>query len=93
MMSRPVVVNAAGWFHILSFGLVLPAPAVLARRKVVPAEGPLPSRLRYFRGAALGLVMLTTLSLLVARARDMTLLPRAWPAAVESEPSPGRGMP
>ena len=71
--------NLAGWFHLGYFGVLLPALAVHQWKKLLPTDQPLPNRLRYFQKTAFGLVMLATLSLLVAWVQRIPLLPRSLP--------------
>jgi membrane protease YdiL (CAAX protease family) len=72
--------NLAGWFHIGYFGVLLPALAVHQRKRLLPTDRPLPDRLNYFRKTALGLLMLATLSLLVAWVQRVPLFPRLLPS-------------
>jgi membrane protease YdiL (CAAX protease family) len=71
--------NLAGWFHLGYFGVLLPALAVRVRRKQLPTDQPLPDRLRYFQKTAFELVMLATVSLLVAWVQRIPLFPRSLP--------------
>jgi membrane protease YdiL (CAAX protease family) len=79
MAPYPGTLNLAGWFHLGYFGVFLPAMAVHQRKKLLPTDQPLPNRLRYFQKTAFGLVMLATLSLLVALVQRIPLFPRALP--------------
>src|SRR5262245_48948710 len=72
-------VNPAGWFHLAYFGVLLPVVAVLQRKKALGTEGALPDRLRHFQRTAAMLVMLTVISLMVARVQWITLFPWAAP--------------
>src|SRR5262245_36326559 len=71
--------NLAGWIHLGYFGVLLPALAVYQRKKYLPTNQPLPNRLRHFQSTAVGLVVLTTLSLLVATVQRISLFPRSLP--------------
>jgi membrane protease YdiL (CAAX protease family) len=73
-------INAAGWFHLIYFGLVIPYLAVSRARKFKDRTQPLPNRVRHFQRIAATLVMFGAFSLLVARAEWMDLFPRAMPA-------------
>jgi membrane protease YdiL (CAAX protease family) len=73
--------NLAGWLHLAYFGFLLPALAVRVRNQHLPADRPLPDRLRYFQQTVLSLVMLATLSLLVAWVQRIPLFPRSLPPA------------
>src|SRR5262249_9638279 len=55
------------------FGVLLPALAVHLRKKLLPIDQPLPNRLRHFQKTAFGIVLLTTLSLLVAWVQKIPL--------------------
>jgi len=72
-------INLAGWVHLVFFGLLIPAAAIIERRKFRAAATPLPNRLRHFQVTALSLVMLVTISLTVARLEWIELFPRAFP--------------
>ena len=73
-------INYAGWFHLLFFGLLIPASAFLERLKFVKtAATALPSRLRHFQGTVLSIVLLAAISLAVARWERIELFPRAFP--------------
>src|SRR3954454_11795583 len=71
--------NLAGWFHLGYFGVLLPALAVFQRKRLLPAEQPLPNRLHHFQRTAFGLVMLASLSLLVGWVQRIPLFPRSLP--------------
>jgi membrane protease YdiL (CAAX protease family) len=72
--------NAAGWAHLLVYGLLLPLMVVRGSRNVVGApDAPLPNRLRYFQGTTIEPLMLVAGSLAVARAERMQLFPSAFP--------------
>src|SRR5262245_41066812 len=79
MYRTPSELNLAGWLHLAYFGLLLPALAVLARKKVIPKEQPLPNRLRYFQRTALSLVGGATVSLAVVSVQRIQLFPRSLP--------------
>jgi membrane protease YdiL (CAAX protease family) len=79
MVAYTKELNLAGWLHVLNFGILLPVLAVHSRKKLLPTERPLPNRLRHFQKTALGLVMLATLSFLVAKVQNVPLFPRALP--------------
>jgi membrane protease YdiL (CAAX protease family) len=74
--------NAAGWYHLVIYGLVVPFGVFRAwrRAKAQSQPGatrpPTPSRVRHFQSTALMLVLLTSLSLIVARAEWIDLFPR-----------------
>jgi membrane protease YdiL (CAAX protease family) len=74
--------NLAGWFHVACFGVLLPVLAIRRRKKVLPANQPLPNRLRHFQTTLLELVVFTGLSLLVARKQWIPLFPRSWPPLI-----------
>src|SRR5262245_55112772 len=80
MVPYTDVLNPAGWFHLVYFGVLLPALAVYQYKTWLQTDQPLPNRLRYFQQTAFGLVMLTTLSLLVAWVQRIRLFPPSLPA-------------
>ena len=71
--------NLAGWFHLGYFGVLLPGLLMHQRKKLLPTDRPLPNRLRYFQTTSFSLVMLATLSLLVAWVQRIPLFPRSLP--------------
>jgi membrane protease YdiL (CAAX protease family) len=79
MASSTGELNLAGWFHLGYFGVFLPALLVLKRKKLLPPDQPLPDRVRLFQQTALVLIILATLSLLVARVQRIPLFPVALP--------------
>ncbi len=74
-------INLAGWAHLAFFGVGIPSLVVALRRKVAPAEGPLPNRLRHFQNATIELLTFGVVSLLVASTQRMQLFPAAFPSA------------
>lgn len=73
-------INAAGWFHLIYFGVLIPYVAVTRARKFKDKNLPLPDRLRHFQRTASTLVMFGVVSLVVARAEWMELFPRSMPS-------------
>jgi membrane protease YdiL (CAAX protease family) len=69
-------VNAAGWYHLISFGVLIPILAIRGRRKFAGTSQPLPNRMKHFQSTATMLVLFTTLSLMVARVEWIQLFPR-----------------
>jgi membrane protease YdiL (CAAX protease family) len=74
-------INAAGWFHLGYFGLLLPILALLGRKKVLGAAKRLPNRLRHFQVTSIHLAAFVMFSLLVADAQRIRLFPRVAPPA------------
>lgn len=73
-------INPAGWFHLLWFGVALPALVTLKWRKAVSPQGQLPNRLRHFQATTVELVMWAVVSLSAARAQRIALFPSTWPS-------------
>ncbi len=72
--------TAAGWAHIVVYGLVLPFMVLRGRRAVLGSPGgPLPDRLRHFRRTTVELTYLSAGSLAVAMAERMRLFPKVLP--------------
>ena len=65
----------AGWVHILYFGVVIPALAVLSRRRMVGGRTSLPPRLAHFKSTAINLAIFGGMSLAVARLQGIELFP------------------
>ena len=72
-------INFAGWFHLVFFGLLIPAGAFIQGRKFGKPDSSLPNRLLHFQSTALTIVMLGALSLMVARWEGLRLFPRVLP--------------
>lgn len=72
-------INAAGWTHLLLFGIILPVAVALQRQKAMPATGPLPDRKKHFQRTTFELAWLAGVSLLVARVEWMHLFPAELP--------------
>lgn len=72
-------INAAGWFHLAYFGLLIPFFAVSRARKFKDKTFPLPDRLRHFQRTAATLLMFGAVSFVIARAEGMDLFPRTIP--------------
>lgn len=68
-----------GNFHILFFGIVLPVAAILSRRRMRLVAGG--SRLRFYSAQIAQMVLLTALSIYVARVEHIALFPAAAPPA------------
>lgn len=75
----PIKLNLAGYFHLLYFGACLPVVAVIRRRHMLPKDGPLPDRLRFFQHRAVALLVLAGLSGLVAVVQHIPLFPSTAP--------------
>jgi membrane protease YdiL (CAAX protease family) len=73
--------NAAGWFHLGYFGVLLPLLVLIARKKVFRAGQPAPNRLRHFQTTSFELLAFAGLSLLVANVQWIQLFPRTAPPA------------
>src|SRR5437016_4631444 len=73
-------INFAGWFHLVFFGLLIPAGAFIQWRKFGKPDTFLPNRLLHFQSTALTIVMLGALSLMVARWEGLQLFPRVLPS-------------
>ncbi len=73
-------INAAGWFHLIYFGLLIPYFVVRRAQKFKDKNLPLPDRLRHFQRTAATLVMFGAVSLAVARVEGMNLFPRTMPS-------------
>ena len=73
-------INLAGWFHLVVFGLLIPAGAFIQWRKFGKPDSSLPNRLLHFQSTALTIVMLGALSLMVARWEGLQLFPRLLPS-------------
>jgi membrane protease YdiL (CAAX protease family) len=58
--------GAAGWYHILVMGALIPFAVVRNYRRMVGRSLALPNRMRHFRTTAMMLILLTSLSVLVA---------------------------
>jgi membrane protease YdiL (CAAX protease family) len=72
-------INAAGWVHLVFFGLLIPFFVFRNRKKAVPKDQPLPARLPLFQKTAVELTGLAFVSLMVARVQWISLFPRAFP--------------
>src|SRR5262249_44172502 len=72
--------NLAGWFHLGYFGVLLPLLCIHGRHKLIGAGQSLPNRLRYFRTTVFTLVMLSGVSLMVARVHWIWLFPHSLPS-------------
>src|SRR5262249_5891447 len=77
--------NPAGWSHLLVYGVWLPAMVAWNARKIAARVKRMPPRLAYFRSQSLGLLILATLSVLVARVQHLGLFSL-------SVPHLGRGL-
>ncbi len=73
-------INAAGWFHLVYFGLLIPYFAVSRASRFKDKSLPLPDRLSHFRRTAATLVMFGVISLAIARAEWIHLFPRTMPS-------------
>lgn len=73
-------INAAGWFHLIYFGFLIPYFAATRARRFRAKSQPLPNRLRHFQRTAATLLMFGAVSLVVARAEWMELFPRTVPS-------------
>ncbi len=62
-----------GWYHLAVMGVLIPFVVVRNYRRMVGRSLPLPNRMRHFRTTAIMLVLLTTLSVLVADAEWIDL--------------------
>jgi len=66
-------VGAAGWYHVLVMGVLIPFTVVRNYRRMVAKSLALPNRMRHFRTTAVMLILLTSLSVLVGRAEWIDL--------------------
>lgn len=64
-----------GWYHLAWFGVAIPALVIRGWWKLKRKERPLPKRMTHLRFTAFMLVLLTCLSLVVARAQWIELFP------------------
>ena len=60
-------VGIPGWCHILIMGVMIPSQVVRNYRRMVGKSLALPNRMRHFRTTAIILVLLTSLSVMVAK--------------------------
>ena len=67
-------IGAPGWYHLIVMGVLIPAVVVRNYRRLVGKSLPLPDRMRHFRSTAVVLVLLTSLSLLVANLQWIDVL-------------------
>ena len=65
-----------GWYHVVVFALIVPALALLSRRRLGAGTAPLPARVRQFRATSLMLVLFGGLSVLTAGSERLELF--AW---------------
>lgn len=72
--------TAAGWFHLLYFGIGLPVAIVWLRKGLLPSDQPLPDRVRFFQRTAFSLVLFAMLSLGVAWVERLRLFPASPPS-------------
>ena len=73
-------INFSGWFHLLYFGVLIPAAAINHAKKFHDNQRPMPNRLQRMQRTVFGLVMFGTISILVARREWMTLFPGTIPS-------------
>ena len=73
MFPQAFHVGIPGWYHILVMGVLIPLVVVRNYRRMVGKSLALPNRMRHFRTTAIMLVLLTSLSVLVARAEWIDL--------------------
>jgi hypothetical protein len=66
-------VGIPGWYHILVMGVLIPFMVVRNYRRMVGKSLALPNRMRHFRTTAIMLVLLTSLSVLIANAEWIDL--------------------
>jgi membrane protease YdiL (CAAX protease family) len=72
----------AGWYHLITFGVIVPILVVRNRRRAqaqaraAKPGDPAPSRLKHYQSTATMLMFFTALSLVVARAEWIELFPR-----------------
>jgi membrane protease YdiL (CAAX protease family) len=69
------VVDLAGWYHLVVFGVLVPVLAWRSRRKIA-AGAPLPPRIAHFKSTAAMLALFTLLSILVASVERIDLFPK-----------------
>ena len=62
-----------GWYHVLIIGVLIPMLVVRNYRRMVGKSLALPNRLRHFKTTAIMLALLTSLSVVVARAEWIDL--------------------
>ena len=62
-----------GWYHVLIMGVVIPMLVVRNYRRMVGKALALPNRMRHFKTTAIMLVLLTSLSVVVAKAEWIDL--------------------
>ena len=73
MFPEAFQAGIAGWYHVLVMGVLIPVVVVRNYRRMVGKSLALPSRMRHFRTTAIMLVVLTSLSVVVARAEWIDL--------------------
>jgi len=66
-------VGPAGWYHLFTMGVLIPFMVVRNYRRMVGKSLALPNRMRHFRTTAIMLVLLTSLSVVVAKAEWIDL--------------------
>lgn len=67
-----------GWYHLVSFGVLVPILAYRQRRRNVAAGRPTGPRIRHYRGGVLTLLLFGAFSIVVANQQKLALW--AWPA-------------
>jgi membrane protease YdiL (CAAX protease family) len=80
-------ISAMGWYHLLIFGLLIPAAAIRSLRAVKKAPGKLPSRGTHFRTTVFLLIAFAALSLLTAKAQHVDLFVVDWRKLARAVPA------
>src|SRR5262245_17941400 len=79
MFPQATRLNAAGWAHLLAFGLWLPAAVVWSAHKVAARTKRMRPRLAHFQSASMELLVLAVASVVVARVQHLELFPSGVP--------------
>ncbi|HXT68379.1 MAG TPA: CPBP family intramembrane glutamic endopeptidase [Vicinamibacterales bacterium] len=73
MFPQAFDVGLPGWYHVFTFGVLIPFAVVRNYRRMAGKSMPLPDRMRHFRTTTVMLSLFTGLSVLVARAEWIDL--------------------
>jgi membrane protease YdiL (CAAX protease family) len=72
-----------GWLHLIFFGVVVPVVAVRTQSMLLRLAAA-PDRIAFYRGAILQLIVMTAISVFVARREHIELFPRRAPDATHA---------
>jgi membrane protease YdiL (CAAX protease family) len=87
MVDRIYWISPMGWYHLLVFGIFVPALSIRSLRVVRKSPQVLPERIKHFRTTSIVLVVFLALSLFTASQQRVDLFSADWTSAAKALPA------